>query len=576
MFTILSLPEIEKNPILYEVGWKCKLTYFALLHGIYYTDDNTSWWYTSTLDSDGMLKTINENGRICQNSYLTKRSGGVRVVLKYDKDVYDKMTVKDKRFLIVEYGEYPQKAVNKELSDELWQSYHDNSLLETGKVYTTDSHYWNDFCEPFKPIESIEYYYKGKKYAKVKAIRNNETKPGLECEDGNEYWVEVSPIEWYIDKENKILISKELLISGLRCTNNNGKYNGNFKKTEMYYFLNKIFAKDLVPSFVEEKIKENDFEESTPENIKIRELNKIVDNITGYLKCYEGPEDIMEMVHKAEDEYNRKIDLISKAKRTNTFLFEAQTEEELYNELINKLNYILDSLMTYFNKISKCITMSEIVEESIKVINNQESEEIDSELYRDLKTIGKIVLPFLDKKESSNIKNSLETILKKYLSETTRYMQEMLVFGDDSSKEFKYKAPLELEISIRKDIMSILTKMSKYVCRKDLIDSINKGINDSLQSNYIDGKNKALNAYLKIIDEAISSIRSMIKTDRKNYVFYEEELNRITGINLDYSMSDENIYKKLFAIYIELYKLANNLSSEIETNKWKIKKRRLA
>lgn len=157
-------------------------------------------------------------------------------------------------FLEVEYGEYPQYVVDTSLGRTLDSEFSAGRLRKTGKTYTTDSRRWNANSEKFSPVEHEEYEYNGKRYVRVKSNDTNENfklTNGVTTHPGDYFWLEVSPIVWYVDEKSKMLVSKTLLASGIRFCND-GQYRDDFKTTEMYMFLNKYFAKDMIPSVIHE------------------------------------------------------------------------------------------------------------------------------------------------------------------------------------------------------------------------------------------------------------------------------------------------------------------------------------
>ena len=180
-------------------------------------------------------------------------------------------------FEVVEFGEYPQKVAVKEIQKKLDEEYYAGRLRKTGKTYTTDSvtsgHLkdpTDDFSledvpfyseEKFTPIEHEEYEYNGSRYVRVKAncddyIHRPSLSTGMYPITGSYYWVEVSPITWIIDRKLGMLISMDVLASGVRF-GDDYEYDGHFKKSEMYYFLNVYFAKDMMPSRTYKKTMED-------------------------------------------------------------------------------------------------------------------------------------------------------------------------------------------------------------------------------------------------------------------------------------------------------------------------------
>ena len=270
-FTLLTDEQIVDNPIdvIKKLGTKCAVSDFAILLGAYVSDDyhvdednsmrgRTGWWYLSNSAVIGCVKAVNELGNVTSKS-LDNRAGCVRPILSYSNipNISKGVIIGKNGLLEVEYGEYPQYAVDTSLAKTLESNYSSGRIKKTGKTYTTDSRKWNEVSFPFRAQEHEEYEYNGKRYVRAKYINTSpyELSNGQTCIEGNIVWVEVSPIKWIVDEKAKLLISKTLLASGIRFCNN-GKYKGDFKNTEMYMFLNTYFAKDIIPSVVKEMTEE--------------------------------------------------------------------------------------------------------------------------------------------------------------------------------------------------------------------------------------------------------------------------------------------------------------------------------
>lgn len=154
----------------------------------------------------------------------------------------------------VEYGEYPQYAVDSRLGKTLDDEFSAGRLKRTGKTYTINSNKWDENSKKFNPVEYEEFVYNGKKYVRVKSnCYRNEGKlsSGVNVRSNDIVWLEVSPITWYVDEKSKMLVSKTLLASGINYCKE-GKYTGDFKTTNIYEHLNKNFAKDIIPSAIHE------------------------------------------------------------------------------------------------------------------------------------------------------------------------------------------------------------------------------------------------------------------------------------------------------------------------------------
>lgn len=166
------------------------------------------------------------------------------------------------------YGYYPQKAVPKVLQEILEQNYLSISLEETGKIYTTDSRKYNDYDKEFFPQSLKEYKYRDRKFVRVKVnscFDGNKfmLSNGEEYQDGDYVWIEVLPIKWIILKNS--LLSRDILFAGVQF-NRERNYQGNFKETDIYRFLDQCFSKEITHKKQEVNIQ-------TLENTKLRKKN---------------------------------------------------------------------------------------------------------------------------------------------------------------------------------------------------------------------------------------------------------------------------------------------------------------
>ena len=265
-FTLLSEEEIfgsQRIDIISKMGDMCAISDFAILLGGYVSDDcfieddnslkgRTTWWLTRSSGGVSNVTSVNDDGGPGWNE-AGKRSGGVRPVLPFSSisDISPNVVWGRSGLLEVEYGEYPQYAVDTRLARILDSEYSAGRLKKTGKTYTTDSRLWDANSESFEPRKHYEYEYNGKKYVKVKYCKDISCKlsNGESYQNGDEVWVEVAPIKWLVDEKSGLILSKTCLASGIRFSNDND-YWGYFDRTEMYMFLNKYFAKDITPSVV--------------------------------------------------------------------------------------------------------------------------------------------------------------------------------------------------------------------------------------------------------------------------------------------------------------------------------------
>lgn len=146
--------------------------------------------------------------------------------------------------LEIEYGEYPQYAVNSQLQHELEKSFKAGNLAKTEKSYEaiTNKGLQEDGDTPTEDYDTTKFQEyiteDGKKYIRVQYLNKERQKlsNGItpKNEENDVVWIEVQPVKWFIDEENKIAISENILLSGCPFIINNSKAEKN-KFNEVYY-----------------------------------------------------------------------------------------------------------------------------------------------------------------------------------------------------------------------------------------------------------------------------------------------------------------------------------------------------
>lgn len=256
----------DRLDIIRKYGRKASISDFAILLGgevssFYYTSDGnrlenrTCTFWTKSQDGVG-----SENVNVVQDD------GGIWVEGRDNRDtacrpaLLPSTTSKiplngvrgDSGVLEVQYGEYPQQAVDEFLNSQLEDAFKSKKLQETGKTYTTDSERRTDYS--FKPQEHRELEYMGKKYIRVIAnLQSYELvtlSNGVVINSGDAVWVEVQPITWLVDEKTGILLAKKGLFAGVRFHDPDipWPWDGDFEKSEMNTFLQEHFKIDMVPS----------------------------------------------------------------------------------------------------------------------------------------------------------------------------------------------------------------------------------------------------------------------------------------------------------------------------------------
>lgn len=272
-FTFLEKKQYfnDKIDIISLRGNKAVITDFSILLGGVVLDthhldkgEKTSSYLTKTRDDESVncVEVVSHDGIEEYSVSVDSRECGARPALLFSSK--DKIPTngasgkveKDKDGVeYVEYGYYPQKATDLRTQDELERLFSSRSkkLQTTGNGYTTDSHYWEDYDEEFKPHRHIEYEYNGKRYVRVKAnfcvIEEDKEitlSNGKNYKKGDPVWVEIEPIKWLVDKNAKLMLSDKIIFAGVQFGKYGISYNtGDFEKTQIKKFMDDYFSKDI-------------------------------------------------------------------------------------------------------------------------------------------------------------------------------------------------------------------------------------------------------------------------------------------------------------------------------------------
>ena len=257
----------DKLDILEKRGTKAAITDFSILLGAYVSDyhvDNdsslegrTGYYWTKSDDGDNDARVVNDSG--IRNYYVVYgRSGGARPALPFSSissiptNGESGKRAKD-GVLEVEYGYYPQKAVSRDLQERLERAYRSGNISKTRNSYTTDSRRYNAYNEKFAPKQHEEYEYNGKRYVRVEANSDFDSNTftlsnGENYRDGDNVWVEVSPVKWLVDERAKVMITDKLIFSGVQFNHTRNYHTRDFDRTDIKTFMDKYLSRDLVQS----------------------------------------------------------------------------------------------------------------------------------------------------------------------------------------------------------------------------------------------------------------------------------------------------------------------------------------
>lgn len=157
----------------------------------------------------------------------------------------------------ITYGEYPQTMVDPETAKKLNCAWEGKNLFLTGKNYTYLDK--ND-----KPVKVPEYRYEGNKYACV-------TDP----HGFSRQWFKVEPIVWLIDQETNSMVSKKILVAGVRY---NDVLIYPYKLTNIKRYLDEYFANEIYESGI--SIEEMKEEKSKKKASLIKTRGEILDKLS--------------------------------------------------------------------------------------------------------------------------------------------------------------------------------------------------------------------------------------------------------------------------------------------------------
>ena len=235
--TLLSKKEVKgKSKILEKVGIYCNSSYWTrsqLFNGAYNCYAGFYVTAVGVLDGAGVSNII-----------------GVRPVIKSDnleKLIKNLKITYENGVEVVEYGQYPDLEVQLDIPNNA-------SLKPTGKKY-----YYNYGEGKFCLEEYLEYEFDGEKYVNIE-----------------DKYYKVKPVKFYVDRENSMLISKNVLFDApINIMKDNPNYNGKFETSQLYQFLNNEFIKALKPDkkYTNDDI-ETLFEEENPYNLDLKNVDE--------------------------------------------------------------------------------------------------------------------------------------------------------------------------------------------------------------------------------------------------------------------------------------------------------------
>lgn len=251
--------------VIKKSGSKAAITDFAILLGGFVSDSNHITGYNSLDKRCGCYwtKTYKENNIInivdwygnSNNSCIDSYDSCVRLVTNFNNRLISSCSVLGRTkdgILEIEYGYYPKSAVSSYMQKILEKEYNLKQLVKSGRTYTTDM---GKCFEEFK--------FNNKKYVRIESLSYNKKvtlSNGKTYKQGDIVWVMVEPVRWFIDEKENLMITKELIISGVPF-NHERDYKGDFSTTDIKKFIDEYLSKELFQSQIINSKKNNDIME---------------------------------------------------------------------------------------------------------------------------------------------------------------------------------------------------------------------------------------------------------------------------------------------------------------------------
>ena len=252
----------DKLDIFEKRGTKAAITDFSVLLGGGVSDEHvnndsslegrTGYYWTKTDDGESYARVVNDDG-LSPFSSVNKRNGGARPALPFSSiSSIPTNGESGKRardgILEVEYGYYPQKAVSRDMQERLERAYRSGSISKTRNTYTTDSRKYDAYDEKFLAKQHEEYEYNGKRYVRIEVNSGKSQytlSNGENYRDGDNVWVEVSPVKWLVDERAKVMLTDKLIFSGVQFNHTRDYHTRDFDKTDIKTFMDRYLSRDL-------------------------------------------------------------------------------------------------------------------------------------------------------------------------------------------------------------------------------------------------------------------------------------------------------------------------------------------
>ena len=521
----------NRSDVFKKIGRVCDVTDFAYK---VCSDDYSRWWLSTTsIHVGGVLYVsafdyVDGDGNLDYVESIDLDPGfKIRPIMDYSdiQEFKKNMWTNESGVIEVEYGEYPQEIVSTDLNNKLEEGYRKKKLKETGKKYTIALGYIDDNREPVPPVQLTEYEYDGKKYVRYSNFRLI-------------YWIEVSPLVWYVDERRKILISKKLLI-------------GRIGRKNIPKFLRTYFANEVLPiKSKKEEEKKTDTkakkEDSVSSNEEVSSIEKLINEIHKYIEGNPNKETIIEKLVEMTTEYNKKLDEIGVIAEKNMPSLDTYGSVTAAFEL--KLKMLLIDVKKHHEVFKDYFHMLAVLDKYIALVNGNKDKEYTDGLVEDLDVIDTVCLPFLKEEDANAIRKQLIDVFNGERREIIDFI--------DNDKKLSYKTMDEMIINLREKIHPVLGKLSTSVNKRDVEVEIKTTIEKIINGLFEVPRNEVLSFFLVEINNVYTNINVLINklpSDMKGE--YKKEILDIMDMEIDYNREFSDVANDLKTMWLSLNKV---------------------
>ena len=324
-------------------------TDYALLCGCR-VESQKAWYWTKSLypnDNDFIYCNSPNFARLSPCSLQDKKDVGIKPVIKFDSimdfpiNLVNKKDNKGNR--IIEFGYYPKSVVSNEISEILNDGVdvieHDDIFIDKNKINSDNT------LIPYSSSKCTIYEYNGKLYTRIKSdvfkhrlsfAREVILSDGKYHKNGEVLWIEIEPIEWLLFEDSKMLVAKNIVLSGLpfdiikkykydKSIEGTSKLNELFDNTFIGKYMNNTFLNNIIElNNLALKVKKSNTSLSREEVIY-----NLVEEIKLLTCNYYDKENVLNIVSRLIEKYNKSIDNISK-ESNNGMILHTKSPNMLY------------------------------------------------------------------------------------------------------------------------------------------------------------------------------------------------------------------------------------------------------